>query len=37
MVGAKPRNSSRGLFNRLKILPLPWKYIFPLMNSIVNN
>jgi hypothetical protein len=37
MAGDKPRNSCRGLFKRLEILPLPCEYIFWLMNFSVNN
>jgi len=37
MVGAKPRNSSAGLFKTLQMLLLPCQYIFPLMNFFVNN
>jgi hypothetical protein len=35
--GVKFRNSYRYLFMRLEILPLPYEYIFTLMNLIVNN
>jgi hypothetical protein len=37
MVGVKPRNSSRDLFKRLRISPLPCEYIFSLINSIIHN
>jgi hypothetical protein len=37
IVGVKSRNSWRNLFMRLEILLLPCKYIFTLMNSVVNN
>jgi hypothetical protein len=37
IAGVKPRHSSRNLFKRLEILPLPCEYIFSLMNFIVNN
>jgi hypothetical protein len=36
LVGAKPRNSCRGLLKRLAILPDPCEYIFSLMRFIVN-
>jgi hypothetical protein len=37
MAGAKPRNLCTSLFKTLEILPLPYKYIFSLMNFIINN
>jgi hypothetical protein len=37
IASVKSRNSSRNLFMRLEILPLPCKYIFKLMNFVVNN
>jgi hypothetical protein len=37
MAGVKPRNSCRGLFKILDILPFPCEYIFSLMNFTVNN
>jgi IS1 family transposase len=37
IAGVKPRNSCRILFMRLEILPFPCKYIFTLMNFVVNN
>jgi hypothetical protein len=37
VAGVKSRNSFRNLFMRLEILPLPCKYIFTLMNLVVNN
>jgi hypothetical protein len=37
MIGAKPRNSSTGMFMTLQILRLPCQYIFPLVNFLVNN
>jgi hypothetical protein len=37
MAGVKPRISYRTLFKRLEFLPLPFEYIFPLTNFIVNN
>jgi IS1 family transposase len=37
MLGVKPQNSCRGLFKRLQILPLPCRYIFSLLNFIINN
>jgi hypothetical protein len=37
IAGVKSRNSCRNLFMRLEILPLPCKYIFALMNFVVNN
>jgi hypothetical protein len=33
----QPRKSCRDLFKRLQILPLPCKYIFSLINFIINN
>jgi hypothetical protein len=36
-VGAKSRNSGRGLFKRFEILTLPCEYIFSLTNIITNN
>jgi hypothetical protein len=35
MAGVKHRNSCSGLFKRLKILHLPFEYIFQLTNLIV--
>jgi hypothetical protein len=35
MVGVKPRNSFRSLFERLQCLPLPCKYTLSSMNFIV--
>jgi hypothetical protein len=37
MLGVKPQNSCRGLFKRLQVLPLPYEYIFSLLNFIINN
>jgi len=37
MPGAEPRASSRGLFKRLKILPVPCQYILSLMLFIIDN
>jgi hypothetical protein len=37
MVGALPRTPCRNLFKKLEILPVPWQYIFSLMNFFVNN
>jgi hypothetical protein len=37
IAGVKSRNSWRNLFMRLEILPLPCKYVFTLMNFVVNN
>jgi hypothetical protein len=37
MVGAHPRTPCRNLFKKLEILPVPWPYIFLLMNFCVNN
>jgi IS1 family transposase len=37
IAGVKSRNSCRNLFMRLEILPLPCKYMFTLMNFVVNN
>jgi hypothetical protein len=37
IAGVKSRNSCRNQFMRIKILPLPCKYIFTLMNFDVNN
>jgi hypothetical protein len=37
MAGVKPRNSCSSLFKTLEILALPCKYIFSLINFIVNN
>jgi len=37
MPGAEPRASCRGLFKRLKILPVPCQYILSLMLFILNN
>jgi hypothetical protein len=37
IAGVKSRNSCRNIFMRLEILPLPCKYIFTLMNFVVNN
>jgi len=37
IAGVKCRNSCRSLFMRLEILPLPYEYIFTLMNFVVNN
>jgi hypothetical protein len=37
MVGIKPQNSCRDLFKRLQILPLPFEYIFSLLNFIISN
>jgi hypothetical protein len=37
MVDAHPRTPCRNLFKKLEILPVPWQYIFSLMNFFVNN
>jgi hypothetical protein len=37
IAGLKSRNSYRNLLMRLEILPLPCKYTFTVMNSVVNN
>ena len=37
MSGAEPRASCRGLFRRLKILPVPCQYILSLMLFITDN
>jgi IS1 family transposase len=37
MVDARPRTPCRSLFKKLEILPIPWQYIFSLMNFSVNN
>jgi hypothetical protein len=37
IAGVKSRNSCRSLFMKLEILSLPCKYIFTLMNFVVNN
>jgi hypothetical protein len=37
MVSVKVRNSSRGVFKRSDILPLPCECIFSLTNFVVNN
>jgi hypothetical protein len=37
MAGAKPRDSCKNLFRRLKILPLSCEYIFSLMIFILKN
>jgi hypothetical protein len=37
VAGVKPRNSCRGVFKTLEILPLSCEYIFSLMNFIINN
>ena len=37
MPGAEPRAPCRGLFRRLKILPVPCQYILPLMLFIIDN
>jgi hypothetical protein len=37
IVGTKPQTPCRDLFKKLKILPLPCKYMFSLLNFIINN
>jgi hypothetical protein len=37
VAGATPINSCRNLLKKVEILPLPYEYIFSLMNFIVNN
>jgi hypothetical protein len=37
MASVKPRNSCRSVFKRLEVLTIPCKYIFSLLNFIVNN
>jgi IS1 family transposase len=37
IAGVKSRSSCRNLFTRLETLPLPYKYIFTLLNSVVSN
>jgi hypothetical protein len=37
MIGVSSRSSSRGLFKKIDIIPVPCEYIFSLMMFIVNN
>jgi len=37
MADAQPRTSSRNLFKKSDILPVPCQYILSLMNTIINN
>ena len=37
MVSAHTRTPCRSLFKNLEILPVPWQYIFSLMNFLVDN
>jgi hypothetical protein len=37
ITGVKSKYSCRNLFMRIDISPLPCKYIFSLMNSVINN
>jgi hypothetical protein len=37
IVGAKPQTPCRDLFKKLQLLPLPCKYIFSLLNFVINN
>jgi IS1 family transposase len=37
MVGAHPRTPCSSLFKKLEILPVPYQYIFSLMNFLINN
>jgi hypothetical protein len=37
MADAQPRTSSRNLFKKSDILPVPCQYILSLMNIIINN
>jgi hypothetical protein len=37
IVCPKPQTSFRNLFEKAQILPLPWEYIFTLLNFVLNN